>query len=78
MAPLLSKSTDALLIRLRFRADAKRVVYHIPLGSICWDDEVPDVSDPIRVPEDEQNLMWRLFIIRFKIWDSAPLPAEDQ
>jgi hypothetical protein len=71
------ESTIALLNSLRFRADAKRKVCLIPLGSIYWEDEMPDLLDLVKLDADEQNAIWRLFGIRFKIWDGERLSADD-
>ncbi|HXB72086.1 MAG TPA: hypothetical protein VNY05_27870 [Candidatus Acidoferrales bacterium] len=73
--------TEAIIARLRklpARDDARRMVSVIPLGSIYWDDEMPDYLDLAKLSEDERNAMWRLFGIRFKIWDGEVLSTDDQ
>lgn len=75
---MLTEPLIALLNRLPLRVDAKRMVSIIPLGSIYWDDEMPDGVSVARLPEDEQNMMWQLFAIRFRIWDNEELTAEDK
>jgi hypothetical protein len=73
--------TDAiidLLRRLTVRADARRMVSLIPLGSIYWEHEMPDYLDLAKLSEDERNAIWRLFAIRFKVWDGELLSADDR
>jgi hypothetical protein len=53
------------------------MVSWIPLGSIYWEDEMPDDRDLIRFSEEERNIILRLFSIRFKIWDDEPLSTEE-
>ncbi len=74
----LSEATVAILGGLHFRAEARRMVSLIPLGSIYWEDEMPDYLSLMKLSEDEKNAVWRLFAIRFKIWDSERLSAEDE
>jgi hypothetical protein len=50
----------------------------IPLGSIYWEDEMPDYSGLAKLSEDERNTIWQLFAIRFKIWDRETLSSDDQ
>jgi hypothetical protein len=50
----------------------------IPLGSIYWDDEMPGYLDLMKLSEGEQNLIWQLFAIRFRIWDDERLQPEDR
>jgi hypothetical protein len=40
----LSAATTQRLEALLFRVDAKRGVCILPLGSIYWDDEIPDIA----------------------------------
>ena len=67
---LLTDAIIDLLRRLAVRADARRMVSLIPLGSIYWEDEMPDYLDLAKLSEDERNAVWRLFAIRFKVWDA--------
>jgi hypothetical protein len=75
---MLSEATIALLNELHFRADAKRMVSLIPLGSIYWEDEMPDLLDIAKLSDEERNMIWGLFGIRFKIWDDQQLAADDK
>lgn len=73
--------TDAIIELLRglpARADARRMVSLIPLGSIYWEDEMPDFLDLAKLSEHERNTIWRIFAIRFIVWDSEELSADDQ
>jgi len=39
---------------------------------------MPDLLDLIKLCEDEQKTIWRIFGIRLKIWDDRLLSVEDQ
>src|SRR5437660_7298024 len=43
----------------------------LPLGSIYWDDEIPDITQFVTLPEDDRSRILHLFSIRFKIWDRS-------
>lgn len=73
----LTPTVVALLSRLTTKSDAKRIVSYIPLGSICWDDEMPDHADLLQLSESERSTIWRLFALRFRIWDREVLSNED-
>lgn len=75
---MLSQATLAYLSELTYRPDAKRQVCVLPLGGIYWDDEMPDLRQIMKVPEDDRNQMFRLFGIRVKLWKGEALPADDQ
>jgi alpha-L-arabinofuranosidase len=75
---MLSKPTIDLLNRLCFRTEAKRMISVIPLGSIYWEDEMPKLTDLIRLPNDQQKAIWRIFAIRMKLWDLKTISNEDQ
>jgi hypothetical protein len=75
---MLSDALISLLNGLHFRADAKRMVSIIPLGSIYWEGEMPDFLQVAKFSEDERIIIWQLFGIRFKIWDNEQLAAEDR
>jgi hypothetical protein len=63
---------------LPFRADAERSVCILPLGSIYWEDEMPDLAQLMKLPENDRNAVWRLFSLRFKIWDRERLCDDEQ
>ena len=75
---MLNKDIAGLLDSRQYRGDANRAVCLMPLGSICWDDEMPDFRDLARFSADELKVIWRIFGIRFKIWDGQQLSTEDQ
>jgi hypothetical protein len=73
--------TDAIITILRgltARPDARRMVSVIPLGSIYWEDEMPGYPHLAELSSDERNIIWRLFDIRLRVWDSEVLSADDQ
>ena len=50
----LSITTAQMLAALPFRSDAKRRVCILPLGSICWEDEMPDLAQLMTMPENTE------------------------
>ncbi|MEI9813578.1 MAG: hypothetical protein WDO18_13440 [Acidobacteriota bacterium] len=48
------------------------------MGSIYWDDEMPDLAQLITLPELDRNAVLRLFSIRFKVWDREHLSDDEQ
>jgi hypothetical protein len=75
---MLSKDTLAHLSTLTYRADAKRQVCIVPLGSIYWDDEMPDIHRFVIFPEPDRTQVLRLFTIRLRIWDHQTLSEDDR
>ncbi|MGE5323447.1 MAG: hypothetical protein ACM3SW_11320 [Actinomycetota bacterium] len=75
---MLSPNTLAYLSTLTYRADAKRLVCILPLGSIYWDDEMPPMWELVRVPEADREEVLRVFALRMKIWDREILSEDDQ
>jgi hypothetical protein len=75
---MISENTITQLSALTYRADAKRRVCWIPLGGICWDDEMPDVYQSIHFPEEDRDQMFRLFLLRTKIWKGVELSEDEQ
>jgi hypothetical protein len=75
---MLAEPLIALLNRMQFCTDAKRLVSILPLGSIYWDDEMPNYRDLMKLSEDERFMMWRLFGIRLRVWDNEELAPEDK
>ncbi len=75
---MLTKPTIDMLNDLHFRSDARRIVLAIPLGSICWDDELPSLRNLAMLSQDEQNIIWSIFGIRFKLWDGVLLSQEER
>jgi hypothetical protein len=75
---MLSEAAVAFLSPLRYRADAERRSSLLPLGGIYWVDELPDFALLLKLPEDDRNLIYRLFNIRFKIWNREALSVADQ
>jgi hypothetical protein len=75
---MLSETTLAHLSDLTYRPDAKRRVCLLPLGGIYWEDEMPDLRQIMKIPEDDRNQMFRLFGIRARFWKGEALPADEQ
>jgi hypothetical protein len=72
---VLTDTVIATLNGLPMCSEARREVCLIPLGSIYWEDEIPDLAVLARL--SEIDMIWRMFCIRFKIWDGEERPAED-
>lgn len=68
-------TTLACLSELTYRADAKQGVCLVPLGSIYWDDEMPQLH---RIPAEDHDQVFLLFAIRSKVWDEVPLSADEK
>jgi len=75
---MLSDIAVNYLSPLEYRPDAERRSCVLPLGGIYWSDEIPDFRHLLEVPENDRNLIYRLFSIRFKIWDGDDLSGDDQ
>jgi hypothetical protein len=75
---MLSEQTLSHLSALAYRADARRQVCILPLGSIYWDDELPQMGKFAAFPEPDRNEILRVFAIRLKVWDRQVLSDEDR
>jgi hypothetical protein len=43
-----------------------------------WEDEMPEISELFRLSEDDRMQVFRLFAIRYKIWDGHTLTHEEK
>jgi hypothetical protein len=75
---MLSEATAAQLSARTYRCDAKRRFCLLPLGGIYWEDEIPDLRQLWKLPEEDRNQIYRLFGIRYRIWKGASLHEDDQ
>lgn len=75
---MLSAETLSCLSTLTYRPDAKRQVCILPLGSIYWEDELPEIQKFSDFPEPDRTEVLRAFAIRFKLWDHRPLSDDDR
>jgi hypothetical protein len=75
---MLSEETLAHLSRLTYRLDAKRQVCILPLGSIYWEDELPQIQKFAVFPESDRDEILRAFAIRMKLWDHQSLSDDDR
>lgn len=75
---MLNQTAITYLAALTYREDAKRQVCWIPVGGIYWDDEIPDLQEIWKVPEDGLLQVLRLFSIRYGIWRGESLSGDDQ
>src|SRR5215475_7474454 len=75
---MLSEKTLAHLSTLTYRADAKRQVCILPLGSIYWENELPQVQKFAAFPEPDRNEVLRAFAIRMRLWDRQSLSDHDR
>jgi hypothetical protein len=72
---MLTDITLAYLSTLTYHVDAKQGVCVLPLASIHWDDEMPDLS---QVPEEDHDQIFLLFAIRSKLWDEVRLSLDEE
>lgn len=63
---------------LKHDPNAERLVCMIPMGGIYWADEIPDFRALIEMPEVDRNSVYRLFSIRFRLWNGETLDADDR
>lgn len=75
---MLSEKTLTHLSTLTYRPDAKRQVCILPLGSVYWDDELPQMGKFAAFPEPDRNEILRVFALRLKFWDRQVLSDEDR
>lgn len=60
------------------RPDAKRGVCILPLASVYWEDEMPDVREFVHCSERDREGLLQLFAIRKNLWDGKELSEEHQ
>jgi hypothetical protein len=78
-APLpLSPAALSYLSNCIYRPDAARQVCLIPLCGIYWEDEIPSLFELTRLAEYDRLQIFRLFSIRYQLWDGGTLCMEDQ
>lgn len=70
---MLSDDAITYLASLTYRPDAKCGICWIPLGGIQWDDESTMSLNFGRLAEEDQRDIYKLFVIRYKIWDAEEL-----
>jgi hypothetical protein len=75
---MLSEETLTHFSTLTYRPDAKRQVCILPLGSVYWDDELPQMGKFAAFPEPDRNEILRVFALRLKLWDRQVLSDEDR
>jgi len=75
---MLNEASATHLAGLAYRPEAKRCVCLLPLSGIFWEDEIPDFRMLLKMAEDDRDQIYRLFAIRFSIWDGDKLSHDDQ
>ena len=75
---MLNAETLACLSTLTYRSDAKRQVCILPLGTIYWDDELPEIGKFAAFREPDRNEVLRAFAIRLRLWDHQSLADDDR
>lgn len=74
----ISPALKDLLNSLQFREDAERKTCDV-IGSIHWEDEMPNPADLQKVSDRDRGTMYILFWIRNQLWDAQPLnPSQQQ
>ena len=75
---MLSENTVALLSSLTYRPDAERMCSLTDLGGIFWQDELPKDARLYDLLEQERLSVYRLFLIRYRLWYGKVLSAEER
>jgi hypothetical protein len=75
---MLSAEALKYLQPLKHDPTAERLSCMLPMGGIYWADEIPDFPALMRVPEQDRNLIFQLFRIRFKLWAGEDLDNDDR
>jgi hypothetical protein len=75
---MLSEITVAHLSTLTYRGDAATKVCWLPLSGIYWEDELPDIGDLTKMPEEDRHQILRLFGLRLRVWRGEALSDESQ
>ena len=75
---MLSQTAIDFLSPLTYKENAERRICFLPLGGIYWEDEIPDFQELHNLPKHDRNLVYRLFSIRFSIWNGEELSEGDQ
>src|SRR5262249_37145285 len=73
----ISAAVITYLSKLNYRADASRLVCLIPLSGMYWEDEIPEFRELAELSEDDRLQVFRLFAIRYKLWDGETLSEEE-
>jgi hypothetical protein len=74
----LDSAVVSCLSKLPYRHDAAQQICIIPLSGMYWEDEMPAVTELFRLAESSQLQIFRLFSIRYKLWDGVTLSTEDK
>lgn len=75
---MLTKTTISTLSAFTYRENAKRQVCALPLAGIYWGDELPEIRELVKIPEDDRDQIFRLLGIRSRIWKAESLSDEDR
>ena len=75
---MMSDTTLGFLSTLTYRADAERTTCWLPVSGIYWEDEMPNFSYLMNLPEDDKHEVFRLFLLRVRLWKGVQLSDTDQ
>jgi hypothetical protein len=74
---MLSETAVKELAGLAFKADAEWMVNVLPLGSVYWADEMPDIRQLVHCQEQDRKEILQMFGIRLKVWDGKVLSDDE-
>jgi hypothetical protein len=74
---MLSEAAKKYLSSLVYSKYAERKCSMIPLSGIYWSDEIPDFHILKQMSDEARGDIYRLFRIRYNLWDSVELSPED-
>lgn len=73
-----SDTVVAYLSKHAYRAEAKQQICIIPLSGLYWEDEMPEIRELLTFSEDDRLQIFRLFAIRYRLWDGECLSEEEE
>ena len=75
---MLSQIAVKQLSGLTYRPEAEWLVNVLPVGSVYWADEMPDIRELVHYPEEDRERILRMFSIRLKMWDAEALSDDEK
>jgi len=75
---MLKQTTEDYLRGLTYEPTAERYSMFMPLGTIYWSDEIPDMKALSELPDEGHEQVFRLMNIRAQLWNDEFLRVDDQ
>jgi hypothetical protein len=74
---MLSYETKKYLSSLQYDEKAEKICCVIPLKGIYWTDEIPDLGMLLQLSDTVRGEIYRLFRIRYAVWNGVELSSDD-